>query len=1154
MKRTLINIILLLIIPAGLYTQDLSGLRERFINIGTDPVIIDTVAIVPGTLQLIDMEGEEISDSLYNFDPVESMLYLSPDLSINAGELKIKYRVFTSDPGLQSARKDQSLIIPGQSRQDNETARYSYVPVSSSLWEEETLIRSGSISRGISFGNNQDVIVNSNLNLQLSGKLDDNIYIIASISDQNIPLQPEGYSQQINEFDKIFIQLYNDNLSLTVGDFEVQESQGRFLPLDKKAQGVQFTAVTEPESGPFSSIMNKTGAAISKGQYHRNSFKGIEGNQGPYKLRGANNELFIIILAGSERVFIDGRLLIRGVDNDYVIDYNLAEITFTSAMPITKDRRISVEFEYSDRNYARFMLSNTTVFNSEKGSYFLNIFSEHDAKNQPLRQDLNEDEKQVLASIGDSLRLAWVHKSDSVEFSNDFVLYARTDTIIDGTVYIIYEHSVDPEVAHFRPGFSYTGENRGNYVLRHTSANGRVFRWTAPVNGIPSGSHEPVTLLVTPKKQQVVSLGGSAALSARTDAFFELAVSDSDLNTFSELDNNDNRGLAFRLGFDNLILLGDDGHTLGSGMNYEFSGNKFTTTGRYRAVEHTRDWNLEEISDQGDEQRFTWYGAYNRSIADYINYRGEFMKLHGDYNGLRNIVEAGSEIAGFDSRIMLSYMSSASNMIETDFLKHSADISRSLWLLKLGFRIGGEHNKIEETAVRKLSPVSSAFNQWEIYLRNPDTSKIHVFTSYREREDKLPTGNKLIQSSFAREISAGFKTEASRGNHFAGTLHHRTLEPADISLTSIKPETSLNGRLSSGLRFFNGIIQGAGFYETGSGMEIKKDIMYLEVARGQGTHSWIDYNENGIKELDEFEPAAFPDQADHIRIFIPGDDYIRIRSNQFNQSIRFTPPVSWQQQSGIKKILSFFSNQGGYQTSQKTRHPQLIAGLNPFYARVADTNLISISSSFRNTLTFQFPNKRMSIEYLKQVTNSKTLLVNGFDSRQMQSDALHSRLEAATSIILRNRVELGSKSYQSGFFPGRNFNIDILSAGIDISFQPGYKFQSSLHLNWLRQENNPGYEQSDSRNMGTELSYTIPSVGNITIRADYYHIKFNARENTPLAREMLEGLRPGNNMTFMIQSQKNLTGSLQMSLNYHGRTSPGNKFIHTGGMQMRAYF
>ncbi|MBK7426217.1 MAG: hypothetical protein IPI60_03835 [Saprospiraceae bacterium] len=217
------------------------------------------------------------------------------------------------------------------------------------------------------------------------------IEILAAISDNTIPIQPEGNTQQLQEFDRIFIQISKDEHTIRAGDFEIGRPDSYFLNYFKRSQGVMYSNVTKLAPGK---MLNSSGSfAISKGKFRRQFIQQIEGNQGPYKLTGNDSELFIIVLANTERVYLDGALMNRGLENDYVIDYNRGEVIFTAKRLITKDARIIVEFEYTDQNYLRSMYTVSSTYEDERWKLDFNVFSEQDNKNSPGNQFLTDEDK-----------------------------------------------------------------------------------------------------------------------------------------------------------------------------------------------------------------------------------------------------------------------------------------------------------------------------------------------------------------------------------------------------------------------------------------------------------------------------------------------------------------------------------------------------------------------------------------------------------------------------------------------------------------------------------------------------------------------------------------------------------------------------------------
>jgi hypothetical protein len=1142
------------VVPVTAQTPDMQ--RDFMIPAGMPVQQLDSLSIM--SFSIFGPDSLPLDPAFYEIDFISARLFLRIPEFWREDSLRVTYKVWPVNFAAPVFLRDTSLMRPPGPGEDPMVITLRPTIPEQGLLRFEGLQSSGSITRGLTMGNRQDVTLRSAMNLQLSGMLTENIEILAVISDQNIPFQPEGTTQQIQDFDKVFIKLSGMGASLVAGDFELEKPPGYFMNFNRKARGASISY--ESQKGDTTllgrgQIRTTVAGAISRGKYARNLIPGVEGNQGPYRLTGNDSESFIMVMAGTERVYIDGVLMTRGMENDYVIDYNMAEVTFTPSRMITRDSRIVVEFEYAERNFARSMVFSGTELLYDRARFRLNFLSEQDHRNQSLFQELSDERKAMMASVGDSIHRAFDWNLDSTGFKNDRVMYRLTDTLGFDTVFVF---STEPQVAVYQLGFTLVGQGNGNYRQVSSAANGRVFQWVAPQNGVPQGTHEPIILLVTPKSHQMLTLGGEVDISRYTVFDFEYGLSNRDINLFSDLHKDNNLGHAIRMGITDTrgdVTFEGNRWKYITHASWETTGQNFIPLERYRGVEFERDWNLQDLraTDVEHLPEFS-FTAQHRQWGQ-ARYRFSAFLKGDEYTGIRNSMDNRIQIG----KNRLEYYGSLLNTTgfrESVFYRHRASLAREMRNFTTGVNHHTENNRIQLTEGNGLSDRSASFDEWEFFVTNPVRAINSYRIFYKYREDKLPIGQDFGNASFASDYGVQYQFLKNPNQRVGLQTVYRELDVQRERIPGEQSNNTINGRIDYFSRWANGAITSNLFYEAASGLEQKREYFYVEVPAGQGAYIWNDYNKNGIMELDEFEIAPFPDEANFIRVFIPTREFVSTYANSFSQSLNIDPMIIWRQGEGLQKFLSRFSNRFNYRVDNKRMGGIELENFNPFAGNIDDISLITHRSSLRNSLAFNRTHPVYSIEWIVQDNRNKNLLSNGFESRFVDLQSLRGRWNISRVYSIVMMASQGASETRSEFFAQRNFRIINRELEPTFSYQPGSNLRVSFFYAWQEKGNNLGdtRETAIVNRAGAETRYSMPARGNLQARYELSLIEFPFPENTPVAFEILQGLRPGTNHVWNINWQQNLSSYLQLSLNYNGRKPPGISAIHTGTVQVRALF
>jgi len=248
------------------------------------------------------------------------------------------------------------------------------------------------------------------------------------------------------------------------------------------------------------------------------------------------------------------------------------------------------------------------------------------------------------------------------------------------------------------------------------------------------------------------------------------------------------------------------------------------------------------------------------------------------------------------------------------------------------------------------------------------------------------------------------------------------------------------------------------------------------------------------------------------------------------------------------------------QLSQKEQANGFVQ-LNPFKAPLNDTSLITRTSIFVNTFSFNKANPKWGFDINNTRNSGKSLLTYGYESRMLNEWSLRTRLNLTRAFLFNVIFKKGINQLLSTSknFNNNNYNLAQYSIEPDVSYTRKANFRMGVGYKYNNKTNASAYggEVYSSHSFNSELKYNILQSTSVQAKFTFSNISFVATDpaktaNSPVGYIILDGLVPGKNFLWNLDLTKKLGGNLELNIQYEGRKPGSTRAIHTGRVSLRA--
>ncbi|MCX6641035.1 MAG: hypothetical protein NTW14_11250 [bacterium] len=1082
------------------------------------------------SLLIENTESVWLSDSLlsrdqdYHLDGLKGWIRFNRILAVS-DTIRLSYQVFPF--ALRGSYYHPLLTIRPEEVEKIDTLKIPSTLPETNVLETGSLRKSGTLVRGITIGSDRDLSVESGLNLQVEGRLGRNVDVLALLSDQNTPIQPEGNTATLQEIDKVLISVKSTHFDATLGDYDLQFTGPRFAGYYRKLQGARLDGHTGDDRATIS-------GAISKGQYFSNFFNGQEGNQGPYRLTDRQGRSGILVLAGSERIYLDGVLLQRGENNDYTIEYGLGEITFTPKRLITSDSRLTVDFQYSAEAYGRdiYAAQSEAHFWEDRFGLRGTLISESDARNNPLSYVLNDASKAQLAEAGDDPTKAQVVTYDSVAVGQGE--YVRDSVSWGGQEYDIFVYVGKDSTGFLNVVFSYVGTGQGDYN-RIAGVTEFYYLWVGP----GEGSYAPVQRLPLPERKRLADgeIWGSPTRTSQIR--LEAALSDYDKNTYSTIGDNNNVGIAWQAEGNwqsSEAKTPEDFARFGLETRIREVDHRFNSIDRTQQVEYARQWNLDSTTTEEESVR---EAAVTVHPILPLTTRMEYGLLNKEAFGFR------SERWGSDLRLAGKNLPQIT--ARADWIRSSSDSSKQagfwtrgqtqgsyrIWRFTPSLSYQREHKR--DTTADSLR--GFLFNDYGAGL-NYEAGLLKLGLTQELRNDKQYRQNQLKDFSIAR--TSGYSAELSQWHNLSTQARytHRVKDFQDTD--SAQTRTDLL-EINSAWTPWNSAVDLNAHYRVNNTRVSTIIQTPINVGPGQGTHVKVGdlYFEDPdgdyiliAQSTGQFQPV----------VDLEGSFSLDLDPYRLPKEAQAELPNPWRQ----------LSSQTMFNFTEKTKERNTWALYRLDFSKFQGDSTLQGTLQLREDLFLFRHRKDLSFRLRGEISQSlSNLYLSGGQESKRRLVTLRVRraFSEQWSVLSDLSRETDLRQYRSTSVSSH----DILSYQLSVepSFRPTKAWELALRALAQRYHDRAANILADRFGVEPRIVRTFTERGRAELRGEYHRVQTD--QNT-LPYEMASGDPPGDNFRWDLRLDYRISKYLTASLSYNGSKDAGRDAIHVGRAEVRAFF